>query len=619
MCGIVGFAGSGSSEDLTRMTRALHHRGPDGEGFHIDVEQRVFLGHRRLAILDPAGGEQPMWSLDRQLCIVFNGEIYNHAELRRTLEARGHRFTSDHSDTETLIYGYREWGHALPERLNGMFAFVIHDSAQRRLFAARDRFGKKPFYYALEKNRFLFASELSALVLHGDFTACVDPLAVQKLFAYGFIPAPNAFFQGCRKLPGGSWMELDLRDFSLTTGRYWQYRLHPDPSWESRPEAELVEELRALLSQAVQRRMESDVPLGFFLSGGIDSTSVLALAARHRPPDTLQSFAIGFEEPSYDESDWARQAARHIGSHHREQILTLDQAKGMIPEVLGHLDEPFGDPSILPTTLLSGFARQQVTVALGGDGGDELFAGYDPFLALTPAQIYHRLVPAPLHAGLRSLANHLPRSGRYMSLDFKIRRFLSGLSHPMALWNPTWMAPLEPDEIAELLHQPVTIEALYSEALELWNTAEVTHPLDRSLEYFANFYLQDDILMKVDRASMMVSLEVRAPFLDNDVAGFAQKLPRRYKLKNGVRKYLLKKAMRGILPDTLIDRRKKGFGVPTADWLKTYPEHPPLVPVAGAQADWVAARWQAHRAGLADHRLFLWNWLSLQAARNEFH
>ncbi|MBF0614646.1 MAG: asparagine synthase (glutamine-hydrolyzing) [Magnetococcales bacterium] len=611
MCGIVGFVGPGTAEDLHRMTDALTHRGPDGKGIHIDPHRRLFLGHRRLAILDLEGGDQPMWSQDRKLCIIFNGEIYNHADLRATLEQRGHRFQSHHSDTETLLYGYREWGRSLPERLNGMFAFVIYDLEQARLFAARDRFGKKPFFYKWSHNQFLFASELSALQHHTDFSAQIDPLAVQKLFAYGFIPAPHAIHQGCRKLPSGSWLELELDGMRLQQGRYWQFRLHPDSAWNQRPEEELAEELRTLLSQAVQRRMESDVPLGFFLSGGIDSSTVLAMATRHRPAHELQTFAIGFHEPSYDESAYARQEAQRLGTQHREEILSLEQAKSIIPQVLGHLDEPLGDPSILPTTLLSAFARRHVTVALGGDGGDELFAGYDPFLAMTPARIYQALVPTRMHRALRSLANRLPRSGRNMSLDFKLRRFLSGLSHPPSLWNPTWMAPLEPDAIADLLHQPVDPEELYAEALGLWNSSDLADPTDRSLEYFTNFYLTDDILVKVDRASMMMSLEVRAPFLDNDVVAFAQKLPIKFKLRHGVRKYLLKKAMTGLLPKELIHRRKKGFGVPIADWLQTFPETPPLSPLANANPAWVAEQWRQHRTRVADHRLFLWSWLSL--------
>ncbi|MBF0134565.1 MAG: asparagine synthase (glutamine-hydrolyzing), partial [Magnetococcales bacterium] len=552
MCGICGFVGNGTHDDLERMTLSLAHRGPDGHGVHVDRDHRVFLGHRRLAVIDLTGGNQPMWTADRRLCIVFNGEIYNHVALREELQLRGHRFQTDHSDTEVLLYGYREWGERLPERLNGMFAFLLYDLERKKLFAARDRFGKKPFYYLHTANFFAFASELSTLRLHPDCAGSIDPKVLQKYFAYGFIPAPNALYQGCYKLPGGHFLELDLIHFSLRRHCYWKFRLTPDPALEERREEELVEELRDLLLQAVKRRMESDVPLGFFLSGGIDSSTILTLATQLAPSASLSSFAIGFEEPSYDESAFARSEAHRVGVRHREEILTMEKAKNLIPEVLSRLDEPIADASVIPTHMLCAFARRHVTVALGGDGGDELFAGYDPFKALFMGRIYQRMVPGFVHHGIRRLADLLPLSGRNMSLDFKARRFLSGLSHAMALWNPTWMAPLEPDEIADLFHQPTDVETLYSEALEVWQDSQVTHPVDKTLEYFANLYLPDDILVKVDRSSMMVALEVRSPFLDNDVVAFAQRLPHSFKLRHGMRKYLLKKAMTGLLPNAIM-------------------------------------------------------------------
>lgn len=611
MCGIVGFVGEGERSDLERMTAALAHRGPDGEGIHVDPGSGVHLGHRRLAVVDLAGGAQPMWSGDGELGVVFNGEIYNHAELRAELEGRGHRFRSHHSDTETLLYGYREWGEGLPGRLNGMFAFVIHDRPRRRLFAARDRMGEKPFYYSHRPGLFAFASELEALVRHPAIAPRLDQRALQKYFAYGFIPAPHALYEGCRKLPQGCALTLDLADDRLTLSRYWAFRLEPDPAWGERPVAELAEELGGLLSQAVRRRLMSDVPLGIFLSGGIDSSTVLALAARHATPASVQSFAIGFDEPSYDESPFARRVAGHLGCRHREERLTLERAREAMPAILGRMDEPLGDPSLLPTALLSAFTRRHVTVALGGDGGDELFAGYDPFAALAPGRLYQRWVPPRLHGGLRRLVEHLPRSGRNMSLDFKLRRALSGLSHPPELWNPVWMAPLAPEERAELFARPLPLEELYDEALELWAGSRTAHPVDRSLEYFTNLYLPDDILTKVDRASMMVGLEVRAPFLDNEVVEFARKLPHRFKLRRGVRKFLLKEAVAALLPRGIIHRPKKGFGIPVAQWLRELPPPPPPgphLPLAGAA---VERRWREHGEGRADHRLFLWCWLAL--------
>jgi asparagine synthase (glutamine-hydrolysing) len=277
-----------------------------------------------------------------------------------------------------------------------------------------------------------------------------------------------------------------------------------------------------------------------------------------------------------------------------------------------------GDPSILPTYLLSRFTRQHVTVALSGDGGDELFAGYDPFLALRPASYYERLVPWVVHRNIRKLADLLPKSARNMSLDFRIRRTLAGLSYPRALWNPVWMAPIEPDLMADLFEEPLTADELYSEAITLWDADSKLDILDRSLAFFTNFYLTEDILMKVDRATMMHSLESRAVFLDNDLVAFCQRLPNRFKFRNGNRKYLLKKAMEGMLPDNILKRRKKGFGIPLAQWLRDSAAVPPAAPLAGANNEWALRQWHEHHSGKADHRLFLWSWLSLQTVLGNY-
>lgn len=610
MCGIAGFLGRGDRAALTAMTGALAHRGPDGEGFHVDTEARIFLGHRRLAIIDLEGGVQPMWNEDRTVAIIFNGEIYNHAALRQELVACGHVFATDHSDTEVLVHGYEEWGEELPIRLNGMFAFAIWDARRQRLFLARDRFGEKPLYYAARPGLFAFASELSALAKHPGVDTTLDIRSLQKFFAYGYLPGATALYAGARKLPAGHHLTVDLSG-EPRLACYWRFRLASDETLGQRRETELVEELQALLIQAVERRMISDVPLGIFLSGGVDSSTVLWAASRHRPAGSIDSFTIGFTEPSFDESGYARQVAQHFGTNHREQLLDLDTARDLIPEVLGRLDEPLGDASILPTYMLSRFTRQHVTVALSGDGGDELFAGYDPFQALGPACFYDRLMPRGLHRGVRSLADLLPVSTANMGFDFKLKRSLMGLSYPREVWNPVWMSPLEPGLMAEIFSAPLRLDELYSEAIELWESGDSPDLVDKTLEFFTNLYLTDDILTKSDRAAMMVSLESRAVLLDNDLVEFCRRLPHRWKFRDGTRKYLLKQAVAGALPDGIANRRKKGFGIPAAKWLRSIPANPPLPIIAGIHTDAVAARWQGHRAAKADHRLFLWSWLSL--------
>jgi len=610
MCGIAGFTGRGDSTDLVAMTEALTHRGPDGEGSFIDDEKAIYLGHRRLAILDIAGGHQPMWSEDGKVGVVYNGEIYNHLELRRELERKGHVFRSDHSDTEVLVHGYEEWGESLPERLNAMFAFAIYDATRQRLFLARDRFGEKPLYYAQLPGLFAFASELSALCRHRGIARNVDLRSVQKLFAYGYIPAPRALFENTRKLPAGHHMTVDIAGGDIRITAYWRFRLSPDNGLSEKDEPRLVEELTHLLSEAVRRRTISDVPLGVLLSGGIDSGAVLSQLARHVPAPSIKSFTIGFTEPSFDEAPQARELAMAFGTDHKEQRLDLDRARELVPRVLRRLDEPLGDASILPTYLLSSFTRRDVTVALSGDGGDELFAGYDPFKALTPARLYARLVPSGVHRGLKRLADCLPISTRNMSFEFKLKRALAGMSYGPALWNPVWMAPASSDDIGALLETEVRPEELYEEAIALWESSPSSSDVDRTLEFFTNFYLQDDILAKVDRAAMMVSLETRAVFLDNDLVDFCQRLPHRFKFRNGVRKYILRKAMTRFLPQTTLTRRKKGFGIPLARWLKTLdlPTHT----VRGLSCTTIRRWWQEQRSGRMDRRIALWAWLSLQ-------
>lgn len=602
MCGIAGFLGAGERGDLERMTARIAHRGPDADGFFC--EGPVHLGHRRLSIIDLACGAQPMRTTDGRLTIVFNGEIYNHADLRKELQARGCVFQTDHSDTEVLLHGFREWGPGFVERLNGMWAFAIWDAETKRLFLSRDRFGKKPLYWFFRNGTFGFASELTALLEHPSAPRSVSPRAIQKLFAYALIPAPLSIVEGTWKLPAGHNLLVSEGSDPQVT-RYWRYVLEPDPALESRPEAELAEALRACLDGAVQRRLMADVPLGVFLSGGIDSTAVAALAARHVGTGKLQTFSIGFTEPSFDESPHARRAAEFLGTRHELEILDLDKAVDVLPEIFDKLDEPQGDNSLLPTWLLSRFTRRHVTVALGGDGGDELFAGYDTFRGLGQAAAYDRLVPRPLHQALRALANRLPVSHANLSFDFKIKRGLRGASYPAKVWNPVWLGALEPHEIARLTGQPAPLEDLYSEAIETWDSCPQQNLLDRTLQFYTEIYLQDGILAKVDRASMMHGLEARSPFLDLEVANFARRLPGTFKLRDGTTKYLLKKALEPLLPHDIIYRKKKGFGTPVGAWFRTGRLAP------RPDGKFLAEKLAAHRAGRADERLYLWCQLCL--------
>ncbi len=609
MCGLTGFVGLGDEQDLRAMTAALVHRGPDGEGYYRNHHVPVYLGFRRLVVLDPEGGHQPMWDADGTVGVVFNGEIYNHRSLRKELEAHGHTFLSDHADTEVLVHGWKAWGRDLFTRLDGMFALAVFDRNASMVILARDRFGEKPIYYAKRSDAVVFGSELTALLNHPSLKgASVSKTALQKFFAHGFFPAPHTPYEKISKLLPGYVLTIDAKTLETETSSYCQFQLG-----ENDPPPGTVEdwasELNALIAEAVTTRLEADVPLGLFLSGGIDSSAVLSCAADVREPSSLSTFSIGFRETSFDESPWAEEIALHVGSTHHVEICDLDAAQNRLPTLLSHLDEPLGDPSILPTHLLCEFSRKHVTVALSGDGGDELFAGYDPFRVLGRAQLYDRWVPKPVHGAIKSLAAALPPSDVNMSFDFVLNRGLRGLKHPEAQWNPRWLGALEPDDIATLFQEPVDAEFLYSEAIAAWDASPGEHIVDKTLDFYTRFYLPDGILTKTDRASMAVSLEVRSPFLANAVAEFAQRLPWHVKLHGWTTKWILKRALSDRLPGDILNRKKKGFGIPLSRWLQDM--DPPDRALPHADNTWLKGRWMSHASGKSDDRLALWCWMAL--------
>jgi asparagine synthase (glutamine-hydrolysing) len=479
-----------------------------------------------------------------------------------------------------------------------MWAFAIYERASGTLFLSRDRFGKKPLYYFHRSGTFAFASELASLLRHPLAPRSLSETARVKFLAHALLPAPHTPFEGIWKLPAGHNLTVGKNAESLRVSRYWRFCIEPEETGAS--EEELAAKLLDLLGGATERRLMADVPLGVFLSGGIDSSAIAALAARRTGAGALKTFTIGFSEPSFDESGYAREMAQWLGTDHREERLDLDAAIRVLPEIFDLLDEPQGDASLLPTWLLCRFARRHVTVALGGDGGDELFAGYDPFRALRMADTYAKLVPRPVHSALRLLASRLPVSHANISWDFKIKRTLRGLSYPPKMWNPVWMGALEPDELKRHTGSNLSVEEIYSEAIAAWESGEATDPVDRTLQFFTEIYLQDGILAKADRASMMNSLEVRSPFLDIEIADFARRLPHRYKLRGGTTKYLLKKALANVIPESVIGRRKKGFGTPVGAWLRSGRLAPePANP-------FLTDRIASHLKGATDERLFLW-------------
>ncbi|MFC1884636.1 asparagine synthase (glutamine-hydrolyzing) [Thermodesulfobacteriota bacterium] len=619
MCGICGFAGTGDIEDLERMNAALIHRGPDDDGLWYDKSKGLFLGHRRLSIIDIEDGSQPMWSGDGSICIIYNGEIYNHPVLRTQLEEAGHKFLTDHSDTEVLIYGYREWGEELPLRLNGMWAFAIYDRDRGRIFFSRDRFGKKPLFYTLQGGTFAFSSELSSLIRHRNICANFYERGLQKYYAYGYVPAPLSIYEGIYKLPAGNNLILDVSSLNHSINKYWDFIIEPFESVPKNPEEEWGEVIRDLLSKAVNKRLVADVPLGVFLSGGIDSSSVAACASGIAGKDTIKTFSIGFEEESFNEASYSKRVSSSLGTKHHLKILSLENAKSLLPQVIERLDEPMGDSSLLPTYLLCRETRSNVTVAVGGDGADELFAGYDPFRALKMADLYSRFIPRPVHKGIRMLISLLPVSHKYMSLDFRLKRTLRGLSYPKKFWNPVWLGPLSPHELDELFQRNIDMEELFSEAIEQWDACRQENMVDKTLQFYTKLYLQDDILVKVDRASMMNSLEVRSPYLDIDLVDFVRRIPSHYKYRNGITKYILKKALDPILPREILYRSKQGFGIPLGKWFMD--GHLCLdVDVCNSRLNhsFIKRIIEEHRMGKHDHRAFLWNQWAINSFRRTF-
>jgi asparagine synthase (glutamine-hydrolysing) len=635
MCGIAGIVDpTGAPVDpevLRRMTRALTSRGPDGEGFWF--APGVGLGHRRLSVIDlSSAGTQPMGGEDDTVQVTFNGEIYNFASLVDELSAAGHKFRS-HCDTEVLVHGYEQWGEGLLDRIDGMFAFAIWDSRKRRLFAARDRMGKKPLYWAAVPRGgglpplFAFGSELKALLDVPGIDRSVDPQALTRYLAFEYVPAPYSIIRGVRKLDASQCLSLDLGGAAgphaqPVVRRYWDL---PFPERHApRREEEAAEELRSLLTRAVKRRLVSDVPLGVFLSGGIDSSTVVALMAAVGGHGGIKSFSIGFSDASFDETSHARVIARQFGTEHREEHLTPQSLLQILPDVMSFLDEPLADASIIPTYLLARFTRQHVTVALGGDGGDELFAGYPTFKAEKMARDFYDRLPGAIGSLGASVARRaaglLPAGTDYFSLDFKVNQFLRGVSATGPRRHQRWMSSFLPEEQETLVKADIRRQAGPDPLADLESRRAATSARDSwdvIMDYYCRFYLAGDINVKVDRAAGAVGLEARAPFLDTDVVRFACSLPPELRMDGLTTKRILKKAMRGILPDDILDRPKQGFGVPVARWMKEDLQplmreelHPEKIRREGFfEPTEVSRILDEHVSGRRDHRKQLWTLL----------
>ena len=567
MCGIVGLVSNGASvvdeELLSRMCGALTHRGPDDDGFYVNGP--VGLAMRRLSIIDVQGGRQPIHNQDRTAWIVFNGEIYNYHELRERLEKLGHRFYTN-SDTEAIIHAYDRYGADCPKYLRGMFAFAIWDERTQELFLARDRVGKKPLLYAQLNGEFVFGSEFSALLLHPGIGRDIDFEALHYYLSFMCIPAPLTVYRAIRKLEPGH--TLSLRNGEAKIERYWQ----PDFSRKIEiSEREAGERAIEILRDAVRVRLMSEVPLGAFLSGGIDSSAVVALMSEESS-GPVKTFSIGFEEQDFSELQHARRVAEHVGADHHEFIVRPD-ALEVLPILVEHYGEPYADSSAIPTYYVARETRKHVTVALNGDGGDESFAGYERYAAMRLAEKYHRLPAVLRESVVQHAIGLLPSSETRRSRIRDAKRFLQAASLPKVERYLRWVSVFDADAKQDLYSenfQRRTENIHAAGLLESWFArANGAGIVDATLLTDIMTYLPNDLLVKVDIATMATSLEARSPFLDHHVIEFAASLPEKLKLRGLTTKYLLKRVLKELLPAENLKRRKMGFGVPIGQWLRS--------------------------------------------------
>lgn len=550
-------------EILKKINNAQVHRGPDDES--ILIEDNVGFCLRQLNIKNLATKYQPIHNENKQVWVICDGEIYNFLELREELQDNFHRFYT-RSNAEVIVHLYEDLGEDFLAKLNGMFALALWDKRHQKLILARDRMGQKALHFSLLPDKLIFASEIKSILQHPDINKSLDAKSISKYFTYEFVPAPHTIFNQIKKLLPGH--KLILEKEKIRIEKYWDITFSTEHK-ELKDERLVAEELDGMLRESVRKRLIGEVELGAFLSGGLDSSYIVSLMADFCP-GRIKTFSIGFEDKSFDESAYARSVARDLNTQHFEEVLTSRQLLDLIPKICDFLDEPLGDASIIPTYLLSSFTRQHVTVALSGDGGDELFAGYPTYFAHTLARLYLK-APSMFRKKLNKLADKLPVSLNNFSLDFKIKKFISGLGYNPEIRHYIWLGSFSPAQKEELFCDDFKqhlnkIDNFEDIEFHLKN-CNSNNFLEKLLYLDARLYLQDDGLVKMDRASTANSLEVRSPFLDPDVVEFAAKLPHTFKLNKFKSKYILKKAATRRLPSRIINRTKKGFGMPIAKWI----------------------------------------------------
>lgn len=578
MCGIAGFVDFNkrtSEETLTAMTRIIKHRGPDGDGHFLDRNEAAFvgLGHRRLSIIDlSSAASQPMYY--KNYVVIFNGEIYNYSEVREVLFGKGHVFLT-HSDTEVILHAYEEWGKHCVDQFIGMFTFVIYDKSKNEVFCIRDRAGVKPFFWYFKDGLFLFGSELKSFHQHPDFKKELNTDAIAAFMQFGYVPVPHCIFNHAYKLQPGHHLTINLEEKDIQVEKYWDVLdAYNQPKLDISLQ-EAIDESERILEKAFQYRMVADVPVGVFLSGGYDSTCVTALLQKNSTAK-INTFTIGVHDKGLNEAEFAKETAKHLGTNHTEYYCTVDEALEIVPNLPFFYDEPFADSSAIPTTLVSKLARQQVIVALSADAGDEVFAGYNKYDYVARVKKKLDRVPASVRKGIANVMEHIPahrvpyfnRKPLFTTRYKKIMHLLKDNSAKELLLN---MSSLYfPDELANLfVRPPQNLSSYFDEELNPAYTDDLSYMM--AIDY--KTYMLDDILQKVDRASMSVSLEGREPFLDQHIIEFTARLPSDYKLHKGIKKYILRQIVHRYVPSSMMERPKMGFGIPIAAWLKNELRH----------------------------------------------
>jgi asparagine synthase (glutamine-hydrolysing) len=624
MCGIAGIlhldGAPADGEILQRMTRILAHRGPDGQAEYVSGP--VGLGHRRLSIIDLSNnGTQPMPNEDGSIQLTFNGEIFNYRALCSELVDKGHAFRS-RTDTETIVHGYEEFGVRVVDRLNGMFAFGMWDAREQSLWLVRDRLGVKPLFYAVFDDVLLFGSEIKAILEHPAARREIEPAALDLFLSLNYTPAPLTMFKGIHQLEPGQWLIAKVGSRELTIQSYWDV----DYSQQSNlSESDAVACLDELLRGAVERRLMADVPLGAFLSGGIDSSAVVAMMKSLS--DQVKTFTIGFKEDSFNEAPYARQIATHLGTQHHERIVTPDLAS-ILPKIVWHGEDPLADSSMIPVYYLSKMTREHVTVALAGDGADEILAGYPTYSATAWASRFEGAAGALLRKGAQPLLAMLPPSEEKMTWREKLARFQQGLGLPWQHAHAVWRQ-IHTEEQKRRVLAPGIINGhnrLFETYDRYYEKSRSTDMLDQLLYVDTRFYLPNDMLVKVDRMTMAHGLEARVPFLDYTVVEFAASLPSEYKLRGGTGKYLLRKLMADRLPETTLKRRKEGFNIPVSRWLRGELREllqDTLTPIrlreVGLwQSEPIVQMVQDHQARKADYGHQLWGMLTFMLWWDQF-